>query len=36
MEKQIGSIDINLDADLIVMNKDLEFEKIYFKGVLAD
>lgn len=36
MEKQIGSIDVNLDADLIVMNRDLEFEQIYFKGVLAD
>ena len=36
MEKKIGSIDINLDADLIVMNRDLEFEQIYFKGVLAD
>lgn len=32
MEKQIGSIDINLDADLIVMDKDLNFEKVYFKG----
>lgn len=32
MEKQIGSIDINLDADIIVMNKDLSFDKVYFKG----
>lgn len=34
MEKQIGSIDIGIDADVIVMNKDLSFEKVYFKGEL--
>lgn len=32
MEKQIGCIDINLDADLIVMDKELNFEKVFFKG----
>lgn len=32
MEKQIGSIDVNLDADIIVMDKDLNFETVYFKG----
>lgn len=33
MEKEIGSIDVGLDADLIVMDKDLNFEHIYFKGI---
>lgn len=33
MEKEIGSIDVGMAADLIVMNRDLEFEHIYFKGV---
>ena len=33
MEDKIGSIAVGLDADLIVMNKDLGFEKIYFKGI---
>lgn len=32
MEKQIGSIDVKLDADLIVMDKEMNFEKVYFKG----
>lgn len=32
MDKQIGSINIGLDADLLVMNKDLAFEQIYIKG----
>lgn len=32
MEHQIGSIAVGLDADLIVMNSDLEFEQVYFKG----
>lgn len=33
MENQIGSIATGLDADLIVMDKDLRFEKIFIKGV---
>lgn len=32
LEKQIGSIDIGLDADLIIMDKDMNFNNIYFKG----
>lgn len=32
MEKKIGSIDVNLDADLIVMDKEMNFEHVYFKG----
>lgn len=36
MENKIGSIDINLDADIIVMDKELNFEKVYFKGVLGN
>lgn len=33
MDDKIGSIQIGLDADLIVMDKDLNFEKIFFKGI---
>lgn len=33
MEREIGSIDVGLDADLIVMDGDLNFEHIFFKGV---
>ncbi|MFZ2539600.1 MAG: N-acetylglucosamine-6-phosphate deacetylase [Oscillospiraceae bacterium] len=35
MQNKIGSIDINLDADIIVMDKELNFEKVYFKGTLG-
>ena len=35
MEKQIGRIDVNCDADIIVMDKELNFEQVYFKGVLG-
>lgn len=33
MENEIGSIAVGLDADLIVMDTDLNFERIFFKGV---
>ena len=33
MEKQIGSIDVGLDADILVLAKDLALEKAFFKGV---
>lgn len=33
MEKQIGSIDVGLDADIVVLGKDLELKKVYFKGI---
>ncbi len=33
MENQIGSIAVGLDADLIVMDHDLRFEKIFIKGM---
>ncbi len=36
MENQIGSIAVGLDADLIVMDKNLNFEKIFIKGVEQD
>lgn len=34
LEKQIGSIDVNLDADIIVLDNDLSVEKIFIKGEL--
>lgn len=36
MEKQIGSIDVGLDADILVMDKDLALEKVFIKGVQQD
>lgn len=33
MQNQIGCIDVNLDADIIVMDKEMNFEHVYFKGV---
>lgn len=35
MDKKIGVLDINRDADIIVMDRDLIIEQIYFKGVRA-
>lgn len=32
MENQIGSIAVGLDADLIITDKDLNFDKVFFKG----
>lgn len=32
MQDKIGSISVGLDADIIVMDRDLNFEKVYFKG----
>ncbi|MEG1981927.1 MAG: N-acetylglucosamine-6-phosphate deacetylase [Clostridia bacterium] len=33
MENKIGSLDINLDADVLVMDKDLALEKVIIKGI---
>lgn len=32
MENKVGSIAVGLDADIIIMDKELNFEKVYFKG----
>jgi len=36
MEKQIGIIDVNRDADILIMDSNLAIEKIYIKGNLMD
>lgn len=32
MEKQIGSIDVGRDADILVLDRDLKIEKMFYKG----
>lgn len=34
LENSIGSIDVNLDADVLVLDKELNIEKIFIKGEL--
>ena len=36
MERQIGSLAVGLDADIVVMNRELSFEQIYIKGRLME
>lgn len=32
MDKKIGVLDINRDADIVILDKDLNVEKVYIKG----
>lgn len=33
MQDKVGSISVGLDADIIVMDRDMNFEKVFFKGI---